>query len=379
MSTEQIFTNARVVTTDEEFIGSVVMRDGLISDISTGNSQLRQAQDLSGDYLMPGFIELHTDNLEKHMNPRPGVDWPSSSAVIAHDAQIVAAGITTVFDALSIGDISPKGDRLRQLPLMLKAVSDAERQGQTRAEHRLHLRCEISHEHTLDTFHKHVDNPLVQLVSLMDHSPGQRQFGKLEKYREYYQGKYHFSDDEMTAFMAQHQENARKYSHAQRLTIVETCKEKGLAMASHDDATAEHARESAELGMSIAEFPTTLVAAELSHELGMKVLMGAPNIVRGGSHSGNIAAQELAQHDVLDILSSDYYPSSLLQAVNLLNEAGHSMPQAVAKVSLAPARAAALNDRGEIRPGLRADLVRVYPAGDQLMVRHVWRNGVRVF
>lgn len=379
MSTEQIFTNARVVTADEEFIGSVVVRDGLISDISTGNSHLPQARDLSGDYLMPGFIELHTDNLEKHMNPRPGVDWPSSSAVIAHDAQIVAAGITTVFDALSIGDISPKGDRLRQLPIMLKAVSDAEKQGQTRAEHRLHLRCEISHEHTLDTFHKLVDNPLVQLVSLMDHSPGQRQFGKLEKYREYYQGKYHFSDDEMTAFMARHQENASKYSHFQRLTIVETCKEKGLAMASHDDATAEHARESAELGMSIAEFPTTLVAAELSHELGMKVLMGAPNIVRGGSHSGNIAAQELARRDVLDILSSDYYPSSLLQAVNLLNEAGHSMPQAVAKVSLAPARAASLNDRGEIRPGLRADLVRVYPAGDQLMVRHVWRNGVRVF
>ncbi|NYT65696.1 alpha-D-ribose 1-methylphosphonate 5-triphosphate diphosphatase [Alcaligenaceae bacterium] len=381
MLAEQIFTNARVVTADYDFLGTVVVRDGLISDISSNTCRLPHAQNLDGDYLMPGFVELHTDNLEKYMNPRPGVDWPPQSAVLAHDAQIVSAGITTVFDALSIGDVNPKGERMRQLPIMLNAISQAEQRGETRAEHRLHLRCELSQEKTLDMFHELVEDPLVQLVSVMDHSPGQRQFVKLEKYRQYYQGKYHFNDQEMEDFIDQHLENSSKYSHPYRMAIVQACQEKGLAIASHDDATEAHARESAELGMSIAEFPTTVAAAELSHNLGLKILMGAPNIVRGGSHSGNVAAHELAQQGVLDILSSDYYPASLLQAARLLseNDLNHSLAQAVAKISLTPARAAGLDDRGEIRIGLRADLVRVQPTSQQFMVKHVWRGGVRVF
>src|SRR5690606_23332589 len=146
MPAEQIFTNACVVTGKEVFRGTVVVRDGMIHDVSAGQSQLPQAQDLGGDYLLPGLVELHTDNLERFMNPRPGVEWPSESAVLAHDAQLVSAGITTVFDALSLGDVNPRGDRLRQLPRMLEAITQAEEQGHTRAEHRLHLRCELSHE-----------------------------------------------------------------------------------------------------------------------------------------------------------------------------------------------------------------------------------------
>lgn len=382
MSAEQILTNARVVTADEVFLGTVAVRDGRIRDVSRGPCQAPGARDMDGDYLMPGFIELHTDNLEKHMNPRPGVDWPSEPAVLAHDAQIVSAGITTVFDALSIGDVNPRGNRLRQLPVMLQAITRAETQGHTRAEHRLHLRCELSHEKTLDIFNELVESPLVQLVSVMDHSPGQRQFVKMEKYREYFQGKYHLSDAEMEAFIEKQLENSRLYSDRYRKSIVAECHRRALSIASHDDATSEHAHESAEYGMSIAEFPTTVDAAALSHELGLKVLMGAPNIVRGGSHSGNVAASELASRGVLDILSSDYYPSSLLQAVRILAEdeaSGYDLPRATAAVSLAPARAAGLDDRGEIRPGLRADLVRVHAHDRQFVVRQVWREGSRVF
>lgn len=381
MPHEQIYTNAKVVTANEVFTGTVVVRDGLISEVSEGNSRLSAARDLNGDYLMPGFIELHTDNLEKYMNPRPGVDWPSDSAVLAHDAQIVGSGITTVFDALSIGDVNPKGNRLQQLPRMVEAIGKANREGHMRADHRLHLRCEVSHEKTLEMFEKLVDHELVKLVSLMDHTPGQRQFVKYQKYREYYQGKYHLSDAEMEEFIARQRMNADKYSVKYRRKIAGICQEKNLAMASHDDATREHVTESAGFGMQIAEFPTTHEAAALSHQLGMKVLMGAPNIVRGGSHSGNIAAADLAGQGVLDILSSDYYPASLLQAVKKLSEQenGYALPKAVATISLLPARAANLNDRGEIRPGLRADLVQVSPAGPQFVVRQVWREGERVF
>lgn len=377
---EQVYTNAKIVLADEVVHGSVVVRDGKIADIGHGKSQLSSAQDWEGDYLMPGFVELHTDNLEKYMNPRPGVDWPSDSAVMAHDAQIIGAGITTVFDALSLGDVSPKGYRLLQLPRMVEAIQESVDRGHTRADHFLHLRCEVSHEATLGLFEELVENKLVNLVSIMDHTPGQRQFVKIEKYREYYQGKYHLSDEQMDAFIVRQKASAEKHSVQHRLAIAKICQEKGLAMASHDDATDEHVKESAEFGMQIAEFPTTHVAADLSHQLGLKVLMGAPNIVRGGSHSGNIAAADLVEKGVLDILSSDYYPASLLAAVHRMHkEELCDLPKAVATISRLPAHAANLHDRGEIQVGLRADIVRVRATPSQFVVAQVLNQGNRVF
>lgn len=381
MPAEQILSNARLVLADQVIHGSLLIRDGLIADISAGASSLPQAQDLGGDLLLPGLVELHTDNLEKHMSPRPGVDWPSASAVLTHDAQIVAAGITTVFDALSIGDINPKGKRMQQLGVMLEAIAAAEAAGQTRAEHRLHLRCEVSHPQCLELFRELVEQPLVQLVSVMDHAPGQRQFARMEKYREYYMGKYHLSPAEMDHFVSEQLANSARHSDQQRAAIVDICRSRELALASHDDATLEHVTESADYGMAIAEFPTTFEAAEASHARGLKVLMGAPNIVRGGSHSGNIAAADLARRGVLDILSSDYYPASLLQAALGLAEQdnGYDLPRAVATISLAPARAAGLDDRGEIAVGLRADLVQAQVHKGQPVIAQVWRQGRRVF
>ena len=193
MPAEQIFTQARVVTAEQEFVGTVVLRDGLIAQVEEGISRLPQAQNMNGDYLLPGLVELHTDNLEKYMSPRPGVDWPSVSAVQTHDAQIVSAGITTVFDALSIGDVNPRGKRMQQLPAMLEAIATAASAGHLRADHRLHLRCELCHPDTLAVFRDLLEHPQVALVSVMDHSPGQRQFAQESKYREYYMGKYHLS------------------------------------------------------------------------------------------------------------------------------------------------------------------------------------------
>ena len=381
MPVEQILTHARVVTAEQEFVGTVVLRDGLIAQVEEGVSGLPQAIDLGGDYLLPGLVELHTDNLEKYMSPRPGVDWPSASAVLTHDAQIVSAGITTVFDALAIGDVNPRGKRMQQLPAMLDAIAAAATAGQLRADHRLHLRCELCHPDSLAVFRDLVEHPLVQLVSVMDHSPGQRQFAKEDKYREYYMGKYHLSAAEMDAFVKEQVANSIEFSDRHRRAIVEDCHVRGLSVASHDDATLAHVQESAGFGMSIAEFPTTLEAATASHALGLKVLMGAPNIVRGGSHSGNIAAAELARHEVLDILSSDYYPASLLQAAFMLaaQDNGYDLPRAIATVSRQPAHAAGLHDRGEIRVGLRADLLQAKLHQGQAVIQQVWRQANRVF
>ncbi|KGF65316.1 alpha-D-ribose 1-methylphosphonate 5-triphosphate diphosphatase [Pseudomonas lutea] len=387
MLNEQILTNASVVSAQGVFLGTVVLRDGLISEVDDRVSYLPQAQNLNGEYLLPGLVELHTDNLEKHLSPRPGVDWPSASAVMSHDAQIIAAGITTVFDALSIGDVNPKGKRMQQLPGMVEAIAQANAANMTRAEHRLHLRCEVCHPDTLSVFRDLVEQPLVQLVSTMDHSPGQRQFALESKYREYYMGKYHLSSEQMDAFIVEQVANSKTYSDRYRRAIVDICLERGLSVASHDDATLAHVEESAAYGMTIAEFPTTLEAAQGCRRLGMSVLMGAPNIVRGGSHSGNIAAARLAEEGLLDILSSDYYPASLLQAAFTLgaqldaaNEStGAGLARAVSTVSLAPARSAGLYDRGEIRVGLRADLIHARAAGTLPIIEQVWRQAKRVF
>jgi alpha-D-ribose 1-methylphosphonate 5-triphosphate diphosphatase len=387
MLNEQILTNASVVSAQGVFLGTVVLRDGLISEVDDRVSHLPQAQNLNGDYLLPGLVELHTDNLEKHLSPRPGVDWPSASAVMSHDAQIIAAGITTVFDALSIGDVNPKGKRMQQLPGMVEAIAQANAANMTRAEHRLHLRCEVCHPDTLSVFRDLVEQPLVQLVSTMDHSPGQRQFALESKYREYYMGKYHLSSEQMDAFIVEQVANSKTYSDRYRRAIVDICLERGLSVASHDDATLAHVEESAAYGMTIAEFPTTLEAAQGCSRLGMSVLMGAPNIVRGGSHSGNIAAARLAEEGLLDILSSDYYPASLLQAAFTLGaqleaaggSTGAGLARAVSTVSLAPARSAGLYDRGEIRVGLRADLIHARAVGTLPIIEQVWRQAKRVF
>lgn len=380
MLAEQVFTNAQIILGDEVIHGTVVVKDGKIKSIEQGNVMVPFALDMQGSYLMPGMVELHTDNLEKHMTPRPSVKWPSLPAMISHDNQIASSGITTVFDALSLGDISPRSTRIESLKPMLETLDYSQDHQLTRVEHKLHLRCEVAHPDTLAAFEETVGNKHVGLVSLMDHSPGQRQFREVEHYRVYYQGKYGLTADEMYAYEAQQIANAEKFSHKHRLDIATYCRDKNIVMASHDDATESHALESYELGMKIAEFPTTEEAAKFSTLNNMKVLMGAPNVVRGGSHSGNISASILAKQDLLHILSSDYYPTSLLHAAFLLthDDIGYDLAKAVRCVSKNPAEAVDLYDRGEIAIGKQADLLQVVMHGDQPLIQAVWKSGRRV-
>lgn len=376
-----ILTNAKVVTRDEVVFGTVTVDSGRIVSIDRGNTSLPGAQDLHGDYLIPGLIELHTDNMEKCFTPRPGVRWPSVPAAVSHDVQVVGAGITTVFDALSVGDIMHSSTRLNQLHDMAETVVSAKKDGLLRADHFLHMRCELSYETVLDLFKPFIENPLVRLVSLMDHAPGQRQFVNIDKYREYYQGKYHFSDQQMEDFIARHRHTSETYSANHRANIVDLCRAHKLPMASHDDATSDHVDEAATDGVCISEFPTTRAAARAARDKGLHVLMGAPNMVRGQSHSGNISARELAAEGAMDILSSDYFPSSIMQGVFTMHQQieGISLPKAVQAATLNPARAAGMTDRGEIAPGKRADLVRVRMADNMPVVNEVWGLGARIY
>lgn len=377
-----IINNVKLILENEVLRGSLEMRDGIIRAFAETQSSQPGAHDGDGGWLMPGLIELHTDNLDKFFTPRPKVDWPAHSAMSSHDALMVASGITTVLDAVAIGDVRDGGDRLENLEKMINAVEASQKRGLNRAEHRLHLRCELPHHTTLPLFEKLVGRDPVALVSVMDHSPGQRQYASYEKYRDYYQGKYHLTDEQMDLFEQEQLALAAEWSQPNRLAIAAICAQRNLPLASHDDATREHVVESHQLGSVIAEFPTTFAAAEASREHGLRVLMGAPNIVRGGSHSGNVAAHELAQCGMLDILSSDYYPASLLDAafrIAVNEENAFTLPQAIHLVTKNPAQALKLDDRGVIGEGKRADLVLVHHKGDHVHIDHVWREGKRVF
>lgn len=379
--TTTVFKNANIIMANEVINGCLTIQDTTITDISSSATSVPAAIDCEQHYLLPGLIELHTDNLEKHFSPRPKVTWPGQPAVVAHDAQLVASGITTVFDAVALGDVNEGSQRLENLQSMLDAIEHAKQKNILRAEHRLHLRCEVSHHGVVSLFEKLADTPSVNLVSVMDHSPGQRQFTNMDKYRTYYQGKFHLTNDEMDVFIKTQKDNALRYSDTHRKKIVDICRQRNIPLASHDDATAEHVQESVSCGMTIAEFPTTKTAAELSHQKNMYVMMGAPNVVRGGSHSGNIAAHELAASGVLDILSSDYCPASILHAAFTLADLDndYDVAKAIRTVTYNPAKAAGLMDRGEIAINKRADFLLVNTIDQYPVVNKVWAQGQRVF
>ena len=376
--TETVLTNARIVLADEVVTGSVAIRNGVIADVSANAT--RAGEDLGGDYLIPGLVELHTDHLEGHYMPRPKVRWNPLAAVLAHDAQVATAGITTVLDALRMGLDEDSEMTPPDMRKLADAIEEGVRNDRLRADHFIHLRCEVSAPDCLESFALFDGDARIRLVSLMDHAPGQRQFVNLETYAYYYQRRLKLSDREFEAFCARRIGESERYGPKARAAISAACQARGIVLASHDDATAGHVAEAVEQGIRVAEFPTTREAAEASRAAGLGVLMGAPNVVRGGSHSGNVSARSLAEEGLLDILSSDYIPFSLIQSAFFLSEVvdGISLPQTVAMVTKNPAEAVGLSDRGLIEAGRRADLVRVRVDEHIPVVRTVWREGRRV-
>jgi alpha-D-ribose 1-methylphosphonate 5-triphosphate diphosphatase len=380
MPDELILTHARVVCAELTLAcGTVVVRDGVITAVDDSPSALPSAIDLQGDWLLPGLVEVHTDNLERHAMPRPKVTFPMDSAMQSHDAEIAAAGITTVFDAIGVGDPYGDGFRSKDQSALLTVLDRLEAAEVLRADHRIHVRCELPAGNARELFEPFMRHPRLALISLMDHTPGQRQWTDVDHARTYYTGKKGWSDAQFERELELAPGRQARHAQPNRAWFADYARTHGIALATHDDTTTAHVDEALALGAAMSEFPTTLEAAQRAHERGMSTVAGAPNVVRGGSHSGNVAALDLARGRVLDALSSDYVPGSLLQAAwHLRRSAGLSTSQAIALASSGPARACGLQDRGEIRCGLRGDLVRVVQVGGVPAVREVWRGGRRV-
>jgi alpha-D-ribose 1-methylphosphonate 5-triphosphate diphosphatase len=376
-----VLTNARIVLDDSVVHGTLIARNGFIRLVDEGSTQAPGAIDCDGDYVIPGLIELHTDNLEKHLMPRAGVIWPALPAVLTHDAQIVASGITTVFDALSVGDLEEESVRIETLRSTYDAILAGQASGALRADHWIHLRCELAYPRLLEALEPLMNHSSVRLLSLMDHTPGQRQYRDIQQYRKYYsKNRTTWTEDEFTEVVKRRVDQQASYSARHEKAVLNLARDRDVVLASHDDTDAQQVEHAHRIGVTISEFPTTHEAAEAARKHGLATVMGAPNVVRGGSHSGNVAALELAQTDRLDLLSSDYVPASLLHGAFMLHtHAGWSMPRAIATVAGNPAKVLGLNERGRLKPGYRADVVRMRTVDGLPIVRTVWVRGERSF
>jgi alpha-D-ribose 1-methylphosphonate 5-triphosphate diphosphatase len=372
-------TNARIVTADAVVEGGLVVDRGIIQELLPARRAASDAVDFDGDYLLPGLVELHTDNLERQFQPRPQVRWPAQAAMLAHDRQIAAAGITTVCDGVCVGIYGGKRERIEFLQTSLEALHEAQHNRSLTAEHFLHLRCEVSDPHVVEMFEPLLEEPNLKLVSFMDHTPGQRQWHDIDKYRTFHRGRTEATEEEFQALIERRIDEQKLYADQHRKKLLTLVEGRPITLASHDDTTVEHVEEAAADGITISEFPTTHVAAEAARGREMGVVMGAPNLVLGGSHSGNVSALQLAEHGLLDALSSDYVPVSMLHgAFRLHRVLDIPLPQAIAPISRNPAAMIGLDDRGEVAPGLRADLVRARLIGETPSVMAVWREGERV-
>lgn len=378
--TEVTLTNALVVLADTVVKATLHIRDGIIADLPDTAAHGPAAIDMAGDYLIPGLIDVHTDALEKQAFPRPNVAWDPVSAAIMHDAVCVSAGTTTVYNALSVGgDILEPGRTIESVVTMLDGLADGRRAGLLKADHRFHLRCEV----TCDTLPILADTAVAahpaDLISYMDHTPGQRQYADPEVLRRY-QAESGYAAPDIDASFAKLRHNHHAFAADNKAYVAELARAGDIPLASHDDANQAHVEEAAALGASICEFPVSLEAAAAGRASGLTTVMGAPNVVRGRSSAGNVTVAEVAGKGLLDILSSDYVPRSLLDAAIKLTRAplNWSLPRAISTVTANPASALGLTDRGSIAPGLRADLVRIGVKDGYPLVRAVWVAGVRV-
>lgn len=373
----QLLTNARIVlenTVEEQ--ADLLIENGMITAIGPTDTQNAEEVNLQGCLLTPGLIDLHCDALEKEAEPRPGVHFPFELASALADKRNAVAGITTVYHALSFAN-HELGVRNNNVAADL-ARAMARHQAVGMVDNRVHARYEVTDETAPEILNSLLAEGALQMLSFMDHSPGQGQFRDVEAYRNYLAKTYKTSSDDVDAILDRKRVAARG-AMARMEQLAEQAGHHGIPLASHDDDSPERVAVLKGLGARISEFPINLETAVAARESGLSTLFGAPNILRNASQAGNMKAIYAVQQGVADCLCSDYSPAALLPAVMHLVESGQlSLPQAFALVTCNPARAAGLDDRGVIAPGKRADLIAITGAGLSAHASHVWSRGQEV-
>lgn len=371
-------TGARLVLPDAVLEdAAVLIEDGVIAAINPESGKHAQTIDIRGKTLIPGMIDLHCDALEKEVEPRPNVHFPLDFACAQADKRNAAAGVTTVFHALSFANEELGVRNNAFAASVARAVHAWNPHGLV--DNRVHCRYEVTDPTAPDILLELIDSDEIHLLSVMDHSPGQGQFRDIAAYRSYLARTYKKSEGELDMLVKNKLAQAEgAMDRIRRLIAAATAK--GIRVASHDDDTPEKVETLHRLGVGISEFPINLESAQAARERGMRTVFGAPNILRGGSQSGAMRALDAVKAGVADCLCADYHPAALIVAVFRLPElAGITLADAVRLVSAHPARAAGLTDRGEITIGKRADLVAVAHVNGLAQASCVFSAGKPVF
>ena len=331
--------------------------------------------DAAGNFVMPGLIDLHCDAIEKLVEPRPNVSFELSVALAETDRRLAACGITTEFHAISLDDNEFGTRSVNFIHDLAQAIKDA---GDDNLIHQeIHARLEVTSARGMGVVQGMIADRAVRLVSLNDHSPGQGQFKSLQLYKDYVKRTVYKTDQEIDE-LVEHKRQQSIYKAERIEQVAAQARAAGLALATHDDDDAEQVALWPGLGVTIAEFPTTLPAAQRAHELGLAVCMGAPNVVRGKSSGGNLSANATIEAGICDVLCADYYPASMLAATfKLAHHKTLSLPQATRLVTLNPAKAVGLGKEfGSLEVGKQADLIMVdLNRQNQPRVRRVFVGG----
>jgi alpha-D-ribose 1-methylphosphonate 5-triphosphate diphosphatase len=378
MQTTLLLTHARVVLPDQVLDNAAVLIEGdRIAAIEPANARADHTVDLRGQTLLPGLIDVHCDAIEKEAEPRSRVLFPMDFAVAQVDRRNAAAGITTPYHALSFANREwgvRNNDTAAEVIRALHAFRP-----HSLVDNRVHCRYEVTDLAAVPILTDLMDAGMVDLLSVMDHSPGQGQFKTLDAYLEYMMGNHGMSREQAEE-AAQSKARAQEGAVGRVELLLAHARRHGIPTASHDDDSVHRIAAMRALGVAMSEFPITLDTAQAAVSCGLPTILGAPNVLRGQSQSGSMRAIDAIRAGVASCLCSDYQPSTLIAAAfAAARQAGIALQQAVALVTANPAQACGLSDRGRIQVGLRADLIAVQSVGAQPLVTHTWSAGRLVF
>lgn len=349
---ETILRSKNVLINEEFVSADVVIYKDLIKRVDEyGVNEV--AVDLGEKKIAPGIVDLHSDAIEKEIEPRPGATFSIETAVAELDKKLSMAGVTTMFHAIGFEENPKKKRSIDLAKQQIEEIYTANKK-HLGVDNYIHARFELSSDEAVEPIKEVISNGMVKLVSLMDHSPGQGQFKSLESFQKYYGSYYGLNEEEVQSVV-----DKKLSKDEEKINdLISHAKEHNLTLLSHDDDCIEKLDGLLNLGVQISEFPLDLEVAKYAVSKGIATGMGAPNIVRGGSQGGNIAAIELVKEDVCKYLCSDYHPTSMLQAVYRMKEdASLDIAKGFSMVTSTPAKYANLDDRGEIAVGKKADII----------------------
>jgi alpha-D-ribose 1-methylphosphonate 5-triphosphate diphosphatase len=367
--------DARIVTPDAVVDGAVRIEDGSIAAIGPAVTPGRgdTSLDADGQYLLPGLVDLHGDDIERHLQPRKGTRMGTLMALGTADRENLAAGITTKYHAIAFENDPADGRTTELAAELTRAIQSA---SSLLADHRIHVRCEVTQQEAVDAAMRDIERDAVDLVSVMSHIPGKGQFEDIEAFKQFYENSDRHTIEEAERFIEERASISMETVQTRIERIIQQAQEAGIVTASHDDEDPQEVERLHETGVDISEYPITLQTAKRAHDLGMTTVMGAPNLIRGESQWGNLASKTAIEAGVLDVLCVDYHPQSLLAAPFV--DTGEPLPDRVARVSENPADAVGLHDRGRIERGARADLILVDTA-DTPTVSRAFVDGEAVY